>query len=100
VLDTSEVELSLSEPTMIRDMESGREIFVDPATAKLEYETRFKQHEQSLISLAGDLGIGWTSLKTNEPMDLALLELLNRQQRPNLGGRGRGFTKAATGGRG
>jgi uncharacterized protein (DUF58 family) len=100
VLDPSEVELSLSEPTMIRDMESGREIFVDPATAKLEYETRFKQHEQSLISLAGDLGIGWTSLKTNEPMDLALLELLNRQQRPNLGGRGRGFTKAATGGRG
>jgi uncharacterized protein (DUF58 family) len=97
VLDPSEVELALVEPTMIRDMETGREVFVDPATAKLQYETRFKQHEQSLISMAGNLGIGWTSMKTNEPMDLALLELLNRQQRPNLGGRSRGFTNFAGG---
>jgi len=100
VLDPSEVELAITEPTMLRDLETGREMFVDPATAKLNYETRFKQHEQSLISMAGDLGIGWTSLKSNEPMDLALLELLNRQQRPNLGGRGRGGFMNTAGGRG
>jgi len=99
VIDPSEAELALDQPTMLRDIETGREIFIDPATAKATYQTRFKQHEQSLIDLAGNLGIGWTSLLTNEPMDLALLQLLNRQQRPHSGSRSRGYSKT-TGGRG
>jgi len=99
VLDPSEAELALDKPTMLRDLETGREMFVDPATAKVIYQNRFKKHEQSLVELAGNLGIGWTSLLTKQPMDLALLELLNRQQRPHSGSRSSGYSKMV-GGRG
>ena len=85
VLDPTELSLELEKASMLEDIETGREIYVDPVLAKASYQNRFKEHESSLIAMAGQLGIGWTSLQTNESVEHALYDLLGRQQRSNLG---------------
>ena len=85
VLDPTEVSLDLEKASMLEDIETGREIYVDPIAAKASYQNRFLEHESSLIEMAGQLGIGWTSLQTNESVERALYDFLGRQQRSNVG---------------
>ncbi len=85
VLDPTEVTLDLEKASMLEDLETGKEIYVDPKLAKASYQAKFKKHEASLIELAGQLGIGWTSLQTNESVEHALFDFLSRQQRSNVG---------------
>ena len=86
ILDPTEVTLDLEKASMLEDLETGKEIYVDPNLAKASYQAKFKKHEASLIELAGQLGIGWTSLQTNESVEHALFDFLSRQQRSNVGG--------------
>ncbi len=85
VLDPGEVDLGWSKASMILDLESGREMYVNPDTARASYQKKFMAHEQALIEMCGQYGIGWTSLKTNESIEHALFDLLFRQQ--NAGSR-------------
>src|SRR5262245_6668514 len=48
VLDPAELSFDFDEPTLFRDMESGREIFVEPATARAQYRERMHRHLQEL----------------------------------------------------
>jgi len=80
VLDPVEVELNWSKSNMIMDLESGNEMFVDPNSMRATYQKKFREHENALIELCGQLGIGWTSLQTNESVEHALFDLLYRQQ--------------------
>jgi uncharacterized protein (DUF58 family) len=85
-LDPSEKRWSFDKPVMVQDLESGREIFVDAMQAQKQYTARFEQHQKRWGEIAGTLGIGWFSLETEESIELALWELLQRQQRTGSGG--------------
>ena len=85
VLDPIEVTFDLEKASMLQDLETGREIYVDPKVAKESYQANFRKHEASLLELAGQLGIGWTSLQTNESVEHVLFDFLSRQQRSNVG---------------
>ena len=85
VLDPTEATLDLEKASMLEDIETGHEMYVDPVAAKASYQSKFSKHESSLIELAGQLGIGWTSLQTNESVEHALYDFLGRQQRSNVG---------------
>jgi len=85
VLDPTEVTLDLEKASMLEDLETGQEIYVDPNVTKATYQAKFRKHEESLIELAGQLGIGWTSLQTNESVEHALFDFLSRQQRSSVG---------------
>ena len=85
VLDPAEATLNLDKASMLEDIETGREMYVDPVAAKASYQSKFSKHESSLIEMAGQLGIGWTSLQTNESVEHALYDFLGRQQRSNVG---------------
>jgi len=80
---------------MIRDIETGRELFVDPGTAAATYKKRFDLHQKQWQEMAAQLGLGWLSLRTDESIELALLDLLQRQQRAG-GGPARGRTSATS----
>ncbi len=87
VVDPAEVTLSVKQPTVIRDMESGREMYIDPKTAGESYRAKFQKHAEELKSLAGQLGMMQVTIQTNEPLELALWELLHTRE--NLFSRGR-----------
>lgn len=79
--DPAERTLPWTQPTLVRDLETGREIYVDPQAAKSQYEKRFAEHGSQLASLAGSLGIDWIDLTTDQPLEMALFEMLSHQQR-------------------
>lgn len=77
ILDPGEIVLSLSQPTMVRDLESGRDVYIDPQTAIDKYQRRFAEHEQQVGSACDSLGIVFSTLPTNRPVDKALFDLLS-----------------------
>jgi uncharacterized protein (DUF58 family) len=100
VVDPAEVSLSIKQPTVVRDMESGREMYVDPATAAEAYRSKYQKHAEDLKALAGKLGMMQVTIQTDEPLELALWELLHTRE--TLFGRGRVISRSAgtaTGGR-
>ncbi len=87
VVDPAEVSLAIKQPTVLRDMESGREMYIDPKTAAESYRSKFQKHAAQLASLAGELGMMQVTIQTDEPLELALWELLHTRE--NLFSRGR-----------
>lgn len=95
VLDPAEVAFEFATPAMYRDMESGREVYVDPGAARAEYLKRFSAHADEIQKACSDLGIEYESVTTDQPLELVLFDLLKarmrRAGRPNRrGAPGRG----------
>jgi uncharacterized protein (DUF58 family) len=81
VLDPAEVEFTFSLPAMFQDVESGRELYVDPAAAKEQYLKRFATHAASIEQACVDLGIEYKLVTTDRPLELVLLDLLKARMR-------------------
>lgn len=83
VLDPAELTLGLGEPAMVRDLESGRELFIDPETARNDYQHRLQSHCARLRSVCQHLGVSYHRLTTDQPLELALFDFLKgRLHRP------------------
>src|SRR5262249_7317489 len=48
LLDPAEVGFDFATPAMFRDVESGRELYVDPQQARAEYRRRFTTHADAV----------------------------------------------------
>lgn len=95
VLDPTEVDFTFSQPTMFQDLETGKNLFIDPTEAREEYIDRFSQHETQLKVLCDQLGIDLFTVRTDDPLDRALFDLLVTQVR-----RGPQVARAVSSGRG
>jgi uncharacterized protein (DUF58 family) len=82
VLDRSEMDLKLDKSTMLKDMESGREIYVDPEVARSDYQRRFEAHRQQLIDICHRRGARMFTVTIDQPLDVALLELIGTTANP------------------
>ncbi len=95
IVDPAEADFRFETSAMFRDAESGREIYVDPASARAAYLRRFAAHAEQIKQACVDLGIEYESITTDTPLELVLFDLLKarmrRSRRPNRGmGAGRG----------
>lgn len=81
ILDPQEVDWNMAGPAMVRDAESQREVFVDPGMAKEVYQKNFHAHERELQQLCESLGIALETLRTDLPMDAAMVRFLSQRQR-------------------
>jgi uncharacterized protein (DUF58 family) len=95
VLDPAEVGFTFATPAMFRDVESGREIYVNPEEARAEYRRRFDAHAAEVERACVDLGIEFESVTTDRPLELVLFDLLRARMR-----RGRSPARRAGGRRG
>jgi hypothetical protein len=62
-------------------VESGREIYVDPDAARGEYLRRFAAHAAEAERACVDLGIEYTQITTDTPLELVLFDLLKARMR-------------------
>nr|WP_146460724.1 DUF58 domain-containing protein [Rubripirellula tenax] len=85
VLDPSEQELNLKAPGMIVDMESGKEIYLDPDAARASYREKFKRHQQQLKTIASSLGVEVFDMPTDQPIESALFHVISVQKRRAAG---------------
>lgn len=95
ILDPAEVQFTFETPAMFRDVESGRELYVDPETARAEYLRRFGAHAAEIERACVDLGIEYEAITTDRPLELVLFDLLRARLR-----RGRQPGRRAAPGRG
>jgi len=79
VLDPSEVDLSLTDADTLIDLESGREIYVDPEIARKSYIEKFAAHQASIQTLCDELGATFSQMVTTDPLETALSDLIRSQ---------------------
>jgi uncharacterized protein (DUF58 family) len=83
ILDPAELSLDFEEPTLLRDMESGREVFIEPAQARALYQQRLADHLTSLEAIARERGAAFHRATTDVPLEIPLQEFLHGRQRSN-----------------
>src|SRR5438445_820160 len=82
ILDPAELNFNFDKAEMFYDVESGRDLFIDPATARKEYLKKLNAHLASVRSACQKLGIGYRHFATDRPLELALFDFLReRMQR-------------------
>jgi uncharacterized protein (DUF58 family) len=81
VLDPAEVQFPFTTPAMFHDVESGREIFIDPGAARQDYLRRFSAHAASIERACVDLGVEYEAITTDRPLELVLFDLLRARMR-------------------
>lgn len=79
ILDPTEVNFRLDRSTMLRDMETGQEMYIDPQAAEAEYRKRFETHEQQLLDICHRRGARMVTMTTDQPLDAGLVELISNR---------------------
>jgi uncharacterized protein (DUF58 family) len=94
VLDPSEVAFEFAEAAMFEDLESGRDLYVDPKTIRGKYLERFRAHAEAISKACSSLGIDFYQFTTDRSLELALFDFLHARMR-----RGRQILRRAMRGR-
>lgn len=81
VLDPTEVDFPFSAATMFRDVETGRELYVDPELARERYRQRFQAHAEAVKDSCNRLGVDLYHVGTERPVEQTLFDLLNARMR-------------------
>jgi uncharacterized protein (DUF58 family) len=83
VLDPAEVSFDFTKAALFHDLESGRQLYVDPESIRAEYQRRFGAHCRAIEATCAKLGVTHHRLTTDRPMELALFDFL--RERMNRG---------------
>jgi uncharacterized protein (DUF58 family) len=88
ILDPAEIAFDFDKPSMFQDVESERELYIDPQSARSSYLKRFGDHAAEIKRACTDLGIELQTVATDEPLELMLFDLLrSRMRKTSHGGR-------------
>lgn len=80
ILDPKEVTFDFQRPVLFRDLESGRDVYVDPAGARAEYQKRLAAHGRRAELICQKLGAAFQRIVTDRPLELALADFLRARQ--------------------
>lgn len=86
VLDPAEMDFSFNKAVTFVDLETGRDLYVDPASARASYRKNFDRHAEAVRGVCQSLGIDLYQLATSQPLELALFDLLQSRLHGNRGG--------------
>ena len=76
VLDPSEVDFSYDSASMFVDLETGREIYVDPGAVAQEYKKNFTEHRDEVKTFCAQNGIDFFEALTSDPIGKSLFNFL------------------------
>jgi len=96
VLDPSELGFDFDSPAIFQDIESGRNMYVDPSDAQTSYKRMLNKHLIKAKSTCQNLGIDYHLFPTDRPFDLALLDFLQDRMRRRKRVRYRSGSKVRT----
>ncbi len=80
VLDPAERTFDFDQAARFLDMESGRDLFLDPSLARVEYVRKLEAHVEAVRGECQKLGISHVLLDTSQPLELALFDFLKARQ--------------------
>jgi uncharacterized protein (DUF58 family) len=101
VLDPSELTFEFEKPALFQDVETDRELYIDPTLMRDSYLKKFEAHKADLLAACNRLGVDYYELPTNVPLEFALYDLLSsRLKRGRQVTRRSGPSARASSGRG
>ena len=82
LLDPAERDFNFDKASLFLDVESERDLYIDPAAARKDYLGKLEAHTLAARQCCDHLGIGYHTLATDAPLELALFDFLrSRMQR-------------------
>jgi uncharacterized protein (DUF58 family) len=81
ILDPAERDFSFPDPAMFQDLETGRQLYVDPQAIKETYLKRFREHASQVSDICGTLGIEIFDFTSDRPLELALFDFMQARMR-------------------
>jgi uncharacterized protein (DUF58 family) len=81
ILDPAELNFSFDAPALFQDIETRRNMYVDPSDAQMSYKRLLEKHLAKVESICRNLGIDYHLFATDRPFDLALLDFLQDRMR-------------------
>ncbi|MCH5372934.1 MAG: DUF58 domain-containing protein [Planctomycetes bacterium] len=81
VLDPTELTFQFQTPALFQDVESGRELYIDPSAARERYLARFREHADAIQQACSGLGVDFYACSIDRPLELALFDFLNARLR-------------------
>ena len=77
VLDPAELDFPFTAAATFEDMETGKDLYIDPAQARAQYRANFAKHAADLEGVCQQLGIAFHQLLERlQPLELALFDFL------------------------
>jgi uncharacterized protein (DUF58 family) len=76
LLDPAELTFNFDDAARFLDLESGRDLFLEPELARKDYVRRLEAHIASIDAMCSRLGISFQRLATDQPLELALFDFL------------------------
>ena len=82
VLDPAELSFGFDKAMVFEDVESGRELYIDPDVVRADYLGKLTAHNQAVEAMANKLDAGFRRVTTGQPLELMLFDFLReRMQR-------------------
>jgi uncharacterized protein (DUF58 family) len=81
VLDPNEINFDFQNAMLFKDVESQKEIYLDPAATRAEYQRQLQSHTAGIEGICQKLGFAFHRVLTNQPLDLALHDFLRSRNR-------------------
>ncbi len=81
VLDPQEVTFDFEDVMQIKDLETGTKLLIEGSSARALYQKNFQQFQHRIQRACGLLGIDYTLLTTDRPLDGALFQYLSARSR-------------------
>ena len=81
ILDPYELEFPFDRPTLLEDVETLDRVLVVPQASRKHYLEAFGSHQAALQDRAASAGADWMVLRTDRPLDEALLHYLTVRHR-------------------
>jgi len=81
LLDPAELTFGFDKAALFYDIESGRDLYIDPVMARQEYLRKLESHCAAVRAACEKLGIGYHRFGTDRPLELALFDFLRARTR-------------------
>jgi len=81
ILDPAEKSFEFTDAAIFQDLESGKELYIDPKAARKQYLEKFQQHTDRIEVVCNNLGVDLCEMTTDMPLELALFDFLQARQR-------------------
>jgi uncharacterized protein (DUF58 family) len=81
ILDPNELAFDFTAATLFHDIESEKDIYLNPAAVRSEYQRRLQAHTQGVETICRKFGFSFHQVVTNQSLDIALFDFLRSRSR-------------------
>jgi len=81
VLDPNELAFDFHQATLFEDVESGREVYLNPDSLRAEYQRKLAEHSDGVEGVCRRLGISFHRVTTDRALELNLSDFLRSRGR-------------------